>query len=153
MTYSDTPEFAAPEWRAFVAELERQQAAPADDDQLGMHQADDDELTGWVDDLEARLGFNVDRLRPLMLAYITASRAEIRAMQACGDLLEPSEAEALQALKSAGYGVELREIGDRPLLVFPSEKRGKFWPMGCGSFFCANAREAHRYLIAGGASC
>ena len=152
MTYSDTPEFAAPEWRAFVAELERLQCAPADDDQLAMHESDDADLRGWVDDLEARLGFNVDRLRPLMEPYIAASRAEIRAMQACGDLLEPSEAEALQALKSAGYGVELRESNRLPLLVYPSEKRGTFWPMGCGSLFCASATDAHRYLIAGGAA-
>ena len=63
-----------------------------------------------------------------------------------------SEAEALQALKSAGYGVELRESNRLPLLVYPSEKRGTFWPMGCGSLFCASATDAHRYLIAGGAA-
>lgn len=59
-------------WLAVLAEIERLQDAPAGEDDDGMSTAPAADLLAWVDDLEARIGWDVDTLRPLVVAYVEA---------------------------------------------------------------------------------
>lgn len=45
------------------------------EDDLGMETAEDDDLLGWADDLEARIGLDVTEFRAALEAFIAARSA------------------------------------------------------------------------------
>lgn len=73
---STEPSYAQVEWYAFLSELVRVGCELCDADREA-HDHDDDDLRGWLDDLQDRVGLNVDGARVLLDAYINASNAAI----------------------------------------------------------------------------
>lgn len=76
MNTNTEPSYAQAEWNAFLAELERVGCDLNDADRTA-YENDDDDLRGWMDDLQDRVGLNVDAARVLLEAYISASNAAI----------------------------------------------------------------------------
>lgn len=56
-------------------ELSKIQNGEVCEDDLGMETADDDDLRGWADDLEARIGLDVAEFRASIEAFIAARSA------------------------------------------------------------------------------
>jgi hypothetical protein len=84
-------------WAAAMSALAAAQSAPADVDDLGMESADADSLFGWVDDLQDRVGLNVDDFRSAIEAYASArylaSEANVRFDPETGARIEYADAD------------------------------------------------------------
>lgn len=59
-------------WRVVMHALQAATGTIPDCDDEGMRSADDEDLIGWADDLEARCGYNVTALRAAMSNYMGA---------------------------------------------------------------------------------